>query len=44
MTLSEFKGSWDSVATELDPLASKFDAEELAFLGPHILDMTKERR
>ena len=27
-------------ATEIDP--SKFDTEELAFLGPHILDITKE--
>jgi hypothetical protein len=30
------------VAMESDP--SKFDTKELAFLGPHILDMTKERR
>ena len=30
------------VATELDP--SKFDTEELAFLGPHKLDITKEQR
>jgi hypothetical protein len=33
------------VAAGLDPLASKFDAaEEMAFLGPHILDITKEGR
>jgi hypothetical protein len=33
------------VAAGLGPLASKFDAaEELAFLGPHILDITKEGR